>query len=766
MPATDAMAHLNSALAGRYEIERELGAGGMATVYLAHDLKHKRQVALKVLRADVAQTVGAERFLREIHLAAKLSHPHILPLFDSGEAGGFVYYAMPNVEGFSLRDRLNRESKLPVAEAVRVTQEIADALDYAHRHGVIHRDVKPENIMLQDGHALVADFGIGKAVDDVAVDTLTQHGVSVGTPAYMSPEQAAGESLDGRSDLYSLGCVLYEMLTGEQPFTGSTVQAVIAKRFVQTPADVTALREGVPRAVARAVRRALARSPIDRFETGASFLAALREPDAPADAKPPAPEKSIAVLPFANMSAEPDNEFFSDGITDDIIGALTQVPGLKVAARTSSFAFKGKNEELATVGRRLGVRTVLQGSVRRAGNRVRVTAQLMDTRDGFQLWSERFDRDLDDIFAIQDEITRSIVERLELTLGLKAATPLVVRQTDDLEAYQLYLRGREAVQQRTPVSMRHGLDFFVQALARDPGYARAHLGVAEAYIGLGVWQNMPPAEARAKAERALAEAVRLQPDLPSVHVLRAQLKLYLRPDWRSAGDDLAEALRRDPHDALANVYLAYLRGLLRDRAARSSAADRAVRADPLSPFVRGIAGMSFSSTGDYEQALALYDEGLGLDPNSMLNNWLSGVALQRMGRHAEATARFVRAVELSQRSPAQVAGLQRHLAIAGRADDARALRNELEARARTEYVGPVIALIMDIAAQDEERIAEVLRLNVEAGTGPPSAAILMDVELEAMLTHPRLGPLVQQLSLYAERPVLLPVAGGSATGLP
>src|SRR5262249_14411289 len=260
---------LKQALANRYRIERELGAGGMAKVYLAHDVKHDRLVAIKVIRPDVAHTIGAERFVREIHLAAKLSHPHILPLHDSGDLDGLLFYVMPNIDGSSLRQRMNAVGKLPIVEAVRIAQEVAGALDHAHRHGGVHRDIKPENIMLHEGRAPVAAFGIGKALGAVEGAVFTQSGGRVGTPAHMSHEQASGDSIDGRSDIYSLGCVLYEMLTGEQPFTGPTVQAVIAKRFVQTPADVTALREGVSRSLARVVQRALARTPIDRFETGA-----------------------------------------------------------------------------------------------------------------------------------------------------------------------------------------------------------------------------------------------------------------------------------------------------------------------------------------------------------------------------------------------------------------------------------------------------------------------------------------------------------------
>ena len=493
-PMTILLERLQSALAGRYQIERELGAGGMATVYLVRDVRHERDVALKVLRPELAESLGRERFVREIRLAARLNHPHILPLHDSGEADGFLFFVMPVMQGQTLRERLLHEGQLPVDVAVRIALEVADALDYAHRHDVVHRDIKPENILLHEGHAIVADFGIGKAVAAATVSSrLTQFGVTVGTPAYMSPEQAAGEEVDGRSDLFALGCVLYEMLTGEVPFTGFSVQAVIAKRFHYTPMDVAELRPSVPAFVSHTVTQLLGKTRGERHATGAMVVEALRTQATPVGA-PRREGKSVAVLPFVNMSADPDNEFFSDGITDDIIGALTQVKGLKVAARASAFSFKGQHEALATIGQKLGVLTVLQGSVRRAANRVRVTAQLMNAREGYQLWSDRFDRELDDIFAIQDEIARSIVEHLELTLGLKAAATLVVRPTDDMEAYQLFWRGRADVQKRTPMAMRRGINFFAEAIARDPSFARAHLGLAEAYIGLGAYAAIPPTQ--------------------------------------------------------------------------------------------------------------------------------------------------------------------------------------------------------------------------------------------------------------------------------
>jgi serine/threonine-protein kinase len=745
---------LGAALEGRYRVESELGAGAMATVYRARDLRHEREVALKVLRSEFVESLGRERFLREIQLAARLNHPHILPLHDSGDADGFLYYVMPLMEGHSLRDRLERECPLPVDLALRIGREVADALDYAHRHDVVHRDIKPENILLHEGHALVADFGIGKALAAAGASaTLTQFGLTIGTPTYMSPEQAAGEEVDGRSDLFALGCVLYEMLTGQPPFTGGSIQAILAKRFVHTPPDITAVRPAVPAVVGRTVARLLAKTPQERFSTGALVVAALGSPDrAPSvDSASSSPEQSIAVLPFVNMSADPDNEFFSDGVTEDIIGALTNVPGLKVAARASSFAFKRHEEELHVIGERLGVRTVLQGSIRRAGNRVRITAQLMNAHDGFQLWSDRFDRDLDDIFALQDEIARAIVERLELTLGLRVRGPLVAPPTDNFEAYQLYLRGREAVQQRSAASMRRGVEFFRQALARDPDYARAYVGLAEACNGLGVYQYMPSVEARKNAEEALAAATNADPTLAAVHLLRGQCKLYLGPEWASAGDDLREALRHTPHDALAHLYFGYWSGLRGDRVARSAAVARAVELDPLSPFLHSIAALSYMVAGEDAEAIALSEKGLALDPNSIPNFWASSVSYLRLGRMDDAVRHAKRAVELGQRGPILLGTLGHILAKVGRRDEALAIRAELEERATCEYVGPVSVLHVDLGLGDESLIEESLRRNVDAETGPTSLSVVLIRDLDQLRDHPRLGTLTRRLSLYRGR---------------
>ena len=411
---------LQTALAGRYAVEREVGHGGMAVVYLARDFRHDRMVALKVLQGRFTEVLGTERFLREIRLAARLHHPHLLPLYDSGEADGFLYYVTPFIEGGSLRDQLVAHGRVALAQALRLTRQAADALDYAHRQGVVHRDVKPENILLDEGHAIVADFGVARAVTAAAETGLTQTGMLIGTPTYMAPEQASDVPLDGRCDIYALGCVLFEMLAGAPPFTGSTPIAIIAQRITGPAPTLGAAGATVPPAVEDLVARALAQRPDDRFQTAADLVHALAEAETGRDGPMPTPTATrtvprvaaLAVLPFVNMSADPENEFFSDGMTEELINALTRVEGLRVTSRTSAFAYKGRDVDVREIGQRLNVTAVLEGSVRRAGTRLRVTAQLINTADGYHLWSDTYDRQLADVFEVQDELSRSIVSTL------------------------------------------------------------------------------------------------------------------------------------------------------------------------------------------------------------------------------------------------------------------------------------------------------------------------------------------------------------------
>ena len=501
----DLIARLNAALAGRYRVERPLGEGGMATVYLARDLRHNRNVALKVLKPDLAAAIGAERFLAEIETTANLQHPHILPLHDSGEADALLFYTMPYVEEETLRQRLDRDGRLPVEEAVRIAHEIADALQMAHELGVIHRDIKPSNILLSRGRALVADFGIARAVRSSDASRLTQAGGVIGTVGYMSPEQASGaDEVDHRSDIYSLACVLFEMLAGEPPYPGRTILDVLTKQATAPVPSVRARRPDVPSGLDGVVSRALAKDPAGRFKSAAEFagacernvLAYLLHPSqissavrllgalaahAPGDrgqASPPssgerreAPTvelpsaRTLVVLPFVNRSADPDNEYFSDGLTDEVISDLSRIAALRVISRNSSMALKATTKDTRTLARELGVTHLVTGSVRRAGQSLRITADLVDASTDSPIWSEKFSGSMDDVFGIQEDISRQIVAALQVTLTATESREVAQRPIADPVAYDCYLRACHLMYDWTPEAQRHAMRLVGEAIS-------------------------------------------------------------------------------------------------------------------------------------------------------------------------------------------------------------------------------------------------------------------------------------------------------------
>ena len=679
---------LTAALAGRYRIERKLGAGGMATVYLARDLRHERDVALKVLNPDIAESLGRERFLREIKLAARLNHPHILPLHDSGEAGGFLFFVMPVMAGQTLRDRLLREKRLPVDAAVRIASEVADALDYAHRHDVVHRDIKPENILLHEGHALVADFGIGKAVAAAATHatTLTQAGVVIGTPAYMSPEQAAGDEVDGRSDLFSLGCVLFEILTGDLPFTGATMQAVIARRFHHTPPAVTTLRPDVSPAVSQALQRLLARDPGERIASGALVIAALHAPVAAS--APPTEGPSVAVLPFANMSPDPADGYFADGITEEIINVLAQLQGLRVAARTSCFAFKGKAEDLRTVGEKLGVRTVLQGSVRKAGPKLRVTAQLISAADGYHLWSERYDREMTDVFALQDEIAGAIAAKLQVSLLDARALP-ARRGPRSVEAYEALLKGRTLLALRGRAILE-AIECFKRAVALDGELVDAHAALGDGYDLLAVYGMAAPTTvvplARASLERALA----LDPENADALATLGRIVDTFDFDYAGSRALFARALAQDPRNIRALVEDAIV-VLQREAPAGEMAAAygqmrRAREFDPLNTWAAGVQSMCLTANGLHDDAVRAAEDAVRIDPSAYTGHLALVSALSGARREIEALAAAETGLSLFHRGGRMLADCAAIHARLGNASAAETIHHELSSRAEAGYV--------------------------------------------------------------------------------
>ncbi len=666
-----------------YTIDRELGRGGMATVYLAQDAKHERLVALKVLHPDLAASLGPDRFLREIKLAARLNHPHILPLHDSGETAGFLYYVMPYVEGESLRERLDRERQLPIEEAVHHARAIASALDYAHRQGIVHRDIKPENVMLYEGEAMVMDFGIAKAVSSAGSETITQTGMMIGTPAYVSPEQAAGETnLDGRSDQYSLGCVLYEMLSGERPFSGASPQAVMAKRFTETVKPLRNLRSVIPEPVEKAVTKAMSTNADDRYRTSAQFAQALGSGSVatPTDTatlpqQAVASAKSVAVLPFSNMSNDAENEYFADGMAEEIINALSKIQSLRVASRTVSFALKGKNEDLAEVGKKLRVSTVLDGSVRRMGNRLRITAQLVNVADGYQLWSERYDREMEDVFAIQDDISQAIVKSLRVILSEGEKKQIEKARAVNVKAYDYYLRGRQSSHQLRRKSLEHARQMFAKAIEVDPEYARAWAGMADAYSLLYTYFDAREFNLR-QAEIASTKALELEPELAEAHISRG-LAASMNKRFDEASSAFEAALKLDPKSfeaakAHARSYLA--QGHFED-AARMFERTSTIRPEDYEAPM--LLGQVLTAMGRVEEANAAYRKGgdladahLELNPEDTRALILAATVSANLGRQERAVEFAERAIAVDRDDPMLLYNVTCTFSVLGKTEQA------------------------------------------------------------------------------------------------
>jgi serine/threonine-protein kinase len=740
---------LLQSLEGRYAIERPLGAGGMAVVYHARDVRHDRHVAVKVLRPEVSAEIGAERFLREIKMAAGLTHPHILPVYDSGQAGDLLFYVMPSMEGNSLREKLDKEKQLPLDVALRIAREVASALDYAHRHKVVHRDIKPENILLHDGSAMVADFGIGKAL--TSGGSITKTGIAIGTPSYMSPEQASGESeVDGRSDLYSLGCVLYEMLTGEPPFTGPTVQAIIAKRFMSPIPKIRATRD-VPEPVDALVSRTLARTPVDRPASAGAMAETIeqllrggnRTTPTGSTAEGRAAQKSVAVMPLTNMSADPENEYFSDGMTEEVINALAKVPGLQVASRSSCFAFKGKPIDVREVGDKLGVATVLEGSVRKVGNRIRIAAQLVSVENGYQLWSETFDRQLEDVFAIQDEISRAIAEALKLRL-VRDQNALAAHPTN-LEAYNNYLKGRFHFSRDTEAGLRKSLEFYQHVLLQDPGYGRAYAGIADCWCSLADdW--VAPDDAYPRAKSAAQRALEFDPDL--AEAMTSLGKVLAWYEWNFSGGEqhLRRAVALNPNYAEAHWSFGSVLpavGMLDEAIGEMR---KALVLDPLYPQYSRWLSRFLLYAGQLEAAMDQGQQTLELAEDSFQSYLDIGCAWFERGEAERAMEWFRRGQSLKTAVRAYDAHIVRALAKLDRLEEAHEIMTRLEEESKRTYMRSEVLAMGFASLNDFDRAFKCLEKAYQAR----SAGLIylhVDQAYKPLRADPRYATLIGRIGL-------------------
>ncbi|MGH7638526.1 MAG: protein kinase domain-containing protein [Gemmatimonadaceae bacterium] len=623
-------------LDSRYRVEREIGRGGMATVYLAEDRKHFRNVAVKVLRPELAATIGFARFQREIEIAAQLNHPHILALFDSGEVEGLLYYVMPLIAGESLRDRLARDARVPLPEAIAITRQVAAALDYAHSRGIVHRDIKPENILVAgpiDGtptgrHAIVCDFGIAAALDEArAADArLTQTGLLLGTPHYMSPEQAAGEArLDARSDIYSLGCVLYEMLTGEPPFMGASAPAVLAQRLHRTPAPAATRNPAVPPWLDAVVGRALATDRDARYPRAADLLRDL-DTGATTVHAPSLATQSVLVLPFANLSPDPENAYFADGLTDEIISDLSKIRSLRVISRASAMRLKGTTTPLPVIAREVDVRYVLEGSVRRAGNNVRISAQLVDSVGDTPVWAEKYTGTLDDVFAIQESLSRTIVAALQVALSPAEEERLTQRRSRDLAAFECYHSAMFEAWRFTDEGIENALRYLRNGVE--------HLGASDlllAATGYVYFQCINAGlrldqDCGALANEYASRALTVNPS--SGFGLAVRGCLQVRAGAMQDGvRTLKQALAMDPNSPEALFWLsyAYLTAGKPDMARRHGA--HLIAIDPLTPMNHCVLGWANASDRSVEEAVPYYRRLLAMDPASALGRYLLGLLL-------------------------------------------------------------------------------------------------------------------------------------------
>jgi TolB-like protein/Flp pilus assembly protein TadD/predicted Ser/Thr protein kinase len=728
-----------SLVGGRYKIVCAAGAGGMGVVYRAEDTKLRRTVALKFLPATIALDPEAKkRFLREAQAAAILDHPGICPLYEVDEAEGEMFLTMAFVEGRTLKERI-AEGRLPLIEALGIALQVAEGLKAAHEKGVVHRDVKPANIMLsREGNVRITDFGLASLEGGA---DLTHPQTVLGTPAYMSPEQVRGEKTDLRTDIWSFGCTLYEMTTGRRPFEEEFAYDLRDGILNDAPPDPASLRAEVPAGLAEVILKCLAKKPGDRFPDFEAILAALQGESVrgskAAGGRAPSPGvlPSIAVLPFADMSPAKDQDYFGEGLAEELIHALARVQGLRVVARTSAFALKGMKLDVREIGKMLGVGAVLEGSVRKAGSLLRVTAQLINVEDGFHLWSERFDRDERDVFDIQDEIASAIVEHLKVTLlsGEKAA--LRKRATADTEAYNHYLKGLYFVARPSTESYAKALQFFQTAADKDPNFALAYTGMAGVFGGMGIMNLAPPVEMWPKAKAAVQKALSLDEDLAEAHAAAAEIAFWYEWDWDAAGLSFDRMLSLNPGDAMSHGMYAWfcLNRKRFDEAIREI--KKALVLDPLMPLYYAWSVGLHWSVGKPDEALQEFAKAMEIDPNLGLAYFHAGVAYYLKGHFDEAVDLFEKGIRLFA-PPGWANGMLGLISLrkGDREEAARVLENAIEIKRAIKHTSSVaIAWLaaelgkLDLAFElldkgYEERDTLMAFIHVYAGIFSPALA--------------------------------------------
>jgi serine/threonine-protein kinase len=705
---------LKGVAVGHYRILDEIGSGGMGQVFRALDTRLHRTVAIKVLPAThVADPDRKRRFLQEARVASKLNHPNIVTLHDMVSDGGADYLVMEYVAGKTLKELIRPEG-LPISEAGGYAIQLAGALAVAHAAGLIHRDIKPANIMVtNDGQVKVLDFGLAKRLTPAGADSLdagqTIAGMLVGTVSYMSPEQTRGEALDARSDIFAFGSVLYEAVSGQQPFRASSVISTMYEIAVHDPPPPSRIQPRIPAWLEQIILRCMRKNVAERYRSMAELLEALRSGGVGADPEPvvnsTSPASSIAVLPFASASG--DSEQFGDGLAEELIHALSLNDDLQVIARASAAALRGHGLDIREIGRRLNVGVILDGSIRRAGNRLRITVQLIDVNDGHHLWSERYDREMTDVFEVQDEITAAIVDKLRPQL-LGARSPSAARHSEDPEAYALYLKGRHHWGRR-PAGTMEAIAYFEQAVRRDPTYALAYAGLADAYNTLASWEGgvLPPREGFQKGMSYAEQALRLKPELAEGHAALAYALLHYRWEIPEAERLFLEAIRLNPRYGPAHHWYSHLlvaAGRMEESLAKSKIY---LNLDPADPFSQLHLMWHHVMAHNFDQALSESGRALANDPGFSWNRIFQGWAHLGKGATGEAEAAIRKGVELSGVS-LQLSFLGHAQAVNGNREDALRTLERLIAQSAERYVSPYeLGLIYEALGNPDQAFASL-----------------------------------------------------------
>ncbi len=707
---------------GHYKILDKLGAGGMGEVYRARDERLDRDVAIKVLPEEVAQDDDRlARFEREAKAIARLSHPNILDIYELGDHDGRPFMVTELLVGETLSELLEHCS-LGWRKATEIGAAIADGLAAAHISGVVHRDLKPSNIfVISDGYVKVIDFGLaryepaGAGQDETAVQTMTvrtEPGTVLGTAPYMSPEQVRGEPVDPRSDIFSLGCVLYEMACGRRAFSRGTAVETMNAILKEPASEVGASRPEVPPEFDRITAHCLEKNSRQRFQSASDLSFALRSlltatdriPSGEHGTRPTTRDTkpSIAVLPFKNLSADPEQEFFCDGMAEEITNALVHVQGLRVVARTSAFAFKGKHEDVREIGGKLDVGAIVEGSVRKAGDRLRITAQLIDVRDGSHMWSERFDRRLEDVFEIQDEISLAIVDSLKVRLLAREKASLVRRHTDNLEAHKAYLEGLFEWNKMSPEGFVRCQELFREAIQLDPDFAPAYAQLADSYTSVTWWADLPPTEALAHAVPLVEKALALDPTLAHAHSVMGQYSSFFERDLIAGDRSLRRAVEIAPNDALAQTYLALVLVMAGHGTEASERARAALRLDPLSPTNSVWAGVVLLLAGHADEGRSVIEKQVEMTPHLWMPQYWLSFALAMHGRLVEARLPAEKALELSGGSSLTLFHLASLCYRLGEKASGDTLFIRLQQRAQTGYVAPMFLTWVHLARGEPE----------------------------------------------------------------